>query len=71
LESVILPQTPQPCLLPSIFRSDEGVHNRLISYFYVDGKNVRHVAEKICIVKNVVNTVAHIDSREFTVAQQE
>jgi len=38
-------------LLPSIFRSDDddGVHNKLISYFYVGDKNVRHVAEKLCM----------------------
>jgi len=48
------------------------VHNRLISYFYVGDKNVRHVAEKFCIVKKVMNTVvAQMDSRAFTAAQQE
>ena len=43
--------------LPSIFRSD-GVHNRLISHCYVGDKNGRHVSEKICFVKDVMNTVA-------------
>jgi len=37
----------------------------------VGDKNVQHVAEKFCIVKKVMNAVAHMDSRAFTVAQQE
>jgi len=43
---------------------EEGVYNRLISYFYMGEKNVQHLTEKNCIVKNVMNSVANMDSRE-------